>query len=972
MLDAAVVMPSLLPNLAEKAEFSAFSAAVVAGSLPPMSDKMRSSWGALLLVCACGGEPSAPAVPDDGTPLGDALPVDERLALDGLEGPVDAVRDRDGRFHIYATSLADAVLAQGYLVARDRAAQLELLRRVAEGRLTEMLGELDPSLIEVDVGMRHVGLRRTAAEMVALADDDQRRVLDAYASGISQLFARIRAGEHPLSEDLHAVEPEHFTDWNAVDSLAVARLQAWLLSYDADADLSNEALLGDLHAAFDAADPDENVRKRAGIARDYVRFEPPSHAITVPGLDAVGAPPGARETSSSGGAERRAGLARAAQPFARALGRARALLAADGEPGSNNWAVAASRSATGRALLASDPHLSLSSPAVFWPVSLHVEGEDELHAGGIAFPGIPGIILGHNRHVAWGATVSGFDVADVYEETLTADGTAVVYGGQAVALETVEEVIATPTGDVVYPVHIVPHHGPILPTVAGGQVLPLDPAAGALSVRWTGMEASEDLQAILDLLRARSVDEALAALQAFATGSQNWMLADVHGDIGWTTHALVPYRDPRALAWDPDTRDGLLPCRVLPGDGSAEWTGFWPDASVPWAKSPPIGYLATANNDPVGGTLDDDPSDDVQPDGTSGYLACTFDVGFREQRIQQRIEALETVTLDDMSAIQGDAWSPLGDALVPQLLLAIDAAQSESSSPGTRPDLTAVVTDAAYDPSAIAEARILLALWESESGFEAASGIDPSSGEPLALDLVEARAAQATLLFNAWLVRLLPRVLRDETTHAGWPGGTGYDIVSLLHLVSSDPGTLATFDPATSDSALWDDMTTPEIESRQERMIRALLDALAWLAETAGPRDSWRWGAFHTVRFEPQVPLWIALAIPGPGDPIFGDGFPRHGDVFGVDASNFPLRQGAQADITFAYTSGPTQRFVIEMDPAGPRARNALPGGAVWELDHPHFADQAEAWRRNQALDVPFALDDVLGAAEARTLLSPR
>jgi penicillin amidase len=549
----------------------------------------------------------------------------------------------------------------------------------------------------------------------------------------------------------------------------------------------------------------------------------------------------------------------------------------------------------------------------------------------------------------------------------------VIWKGQEVPLETIEERIADGAGgEVIYPVKVVPHHGPIVPTIVGGQVQDPDPAVGALSVRWTGFEPTADLDAVTGLMLARDVDEAREALDAFEVGSQNWMIADTSGNILWSTHSRVPYRDDAALAWDAESATGLLPCLVLPGDGTAEWTGYWADDAVPWRKNPAAGYIATANNDQVGGSLDNDPSNDLQPDGKSGYLACSFDPGFRQGRIQQRIESHDgLLDLDALSSIQGDHHSPLGERLVPGLLLAIGNAELQRTGAASFPDLAEVVADPAYDPELVATVIELLEAWRSEHDYAAESGIAHDDNQPLVASQPEAQAARATLLFNVWLVRFLGRVFNDELARTGRPSGTGHTIAAVLHILEADPPSLATYDAATGDSALFDDLDTPASESRQERMVRALLDAFAWLEDNAGAPDDWRWGSFHTIRFEALAPIFD-LAIPSPSDDVFPRGFPRHGDMHNVDACNYGARRPIDGDIDFSYDSGPTQRFVAELTPDGVRTHNALPGGAVWDKSSPHFADQAELWRRNATHPVPFYLPDVLAAAETRAILRPR
>ena len=922
-------------------------------------------------------KPTPPAGDPFG-PLGDRadLPVDERVSIDNLAAPVDVVRDKDGRPHIYASSFEDAVRVQGYLVAQDRHLQIEFYRRVSEGRLAEILADADASVIDNDIVFRNLGLHRVAKKQYELLGAEEKVLVDAFADGVSQHFRALRNAEAALPPAAFLVPTSAFTDFTGVDALAIARLQSYLLSHSADGELADTISMQTLGTAFpkDATDPKVSVRN--GILRELFDFAPYDPATTTTGYP-MGSPGGKNPAPSPALPDLGARTAR----YREALRKVKDLFAPEGF-GSNNWAVAGSKSGTGHAMLASDPHLTLAAPSIFWPVAMEVTPEnpaERVKVSGLAFPGIPGIILGHNEHIAWGATVAGYDVTDLYAETLTPDAKAVVFEGNNVPVETIDEVIQIQAGEpYTYKVPVVPHHGAILPEIlADHTVAPLDPQKPAISVRWTGDEPTNDLAAILGLLRSKNVDDAKVALDGFQVGAQNWMIADTEGNVLWTSHAKVPRRKPAALAWNPATFTGTIPCLVLPGDGSAEWTDSLPSGLVPWAKNPAAGFLATANNDPIGDSLDGDPSNDTLPDGTPMYLACSWDIGFREGRIQERLAGLDKVTTEDLADIQGDVRSALGSRLTPALIAAIDRAEAERATPGTHPDLATVVADPAYDAAAIGKVRALFTAWGTEANYEAASGIDLDTNEPLpeAGDTaVEARAAQATLVFNAWVVRLVERVMGDELQHAGRPFIPRQQRAkAILAITLKDPSTLPTFDPATNESALWDDMATAEIESKDERIVRALVDALGTLAQDVGPDISeYRWGARHRVRFEAILPVLGQLSIPPLGDPVFPSGFPRHGDNFSVDSSDFSLT--ARLDVTprYDYNFGPTQRLVVEMDPAGPRAWNALPGGAVWDSQSPHFRDQAELWRRNQTRQVPFLLPDVVAAAESRIVVTRR
>lgn len=923
------------------------------------------------------------AAPSDNGPLGDKLPIDSTLSLDSLTGKVDVVRDNWGRPHIYATSVNDALRVEGYLVAADRTMQLEFYRRYAEGRLAEILSNTSATAIDSDIAFRHIGLGRVAqAQWDAMPAGEMRDAMIAFADGVTQAYHKIKSGELHLPPGLAGITPDMFTDWTPVDSLAIGRFQTYLLSYDADADLGYQLFYDAARGTFTAGDPDPAIAKRAGIERDTFLFAPSDPATTTTGYPSLMSKAHHKVTRKAAPRKQGQGALANASGYLAAMRGMRDIFTQAGF-GSNNWAVSAERSATGHPLIASDPHLSLSAPSVFWPVSMDVHGADpaqDLVIGGLAFPGIPGIILGHNEHIAWGATVAGYDVSDAYAETLTADGKSVVYQGKDVALTTVKEVINLQSGaPVTYDVQIVPHHGPLVPTIVNHQVLPPDPAKGAISIRWTGMEPTHEIEAVFDLLHAKDVDEARTALKRFGVGAQNWMIGDTSGHILWTSHANVPVRDQRAFQWDAQKYEGTIPCLVLPGDGTTEWKGYLDDDLVPWAKDPTAGYLATANNDPIGVTLDNDPTNDTLPDGTPMFLSCSFDIGFREGKIQRRIEAHKgPLAPEDLSSIQGDEQSSMGTELTPALLASIERGQDERDNPGKYPDISALVASAEWDPATIKAVHDLLVDWGAQGGYAASSGMNPDDNTPLPASGETAREvanAQATLIFNTWMVRAMDRIFADEIGKMGVTFYRQPKAKAMIRLVKADPATLATFDPQTGDSSIWDDLATPGvIESRHERMLRALLDALADIAKTDGADISkYRWGAHHTITFSALLPFWGTLSIPPVNDAVFGaTGFPRHGDSFSVDASDFSFA-GIVGTLNYAYSAGPTQRFVIDLDPAGPKAVNALPGGVIWNSApaNKHFRDEAELWRRNQTHPVPFSLTEVIAAKESRTLISP-
>jgi penicillin amidase len=921
-------------------------------------------------------------------PLGDdSVPITDNVSVTGLGGPVDAVRDEYGMVHIYATSVTDALRVMGYQMGRDRHVQIELIRRTAEGRMAEAFGDLSPGLIDDDINARTIGLYRVAQTMCSQLDPNgpERQAIDAFADGISQFYARLQSGDEALPHAIVGFSLSNFTPWTCADTLAIARLQSEALSFDAGSDIDRQNSLDSAQSIFVSTSSDPEIKKRVGLERDMLRFAPLDPTLVLPG----GFPNDTAHTQDFTVQKTKPrkitsrlvlppALADTVKGWQAAEHSINRIFGDLTTRGSNNWVIGPGMSADGHAIVSSDPHLSLSAPSVFWMVHLSVHappGKDasqDLEVAGLAFPGIPVVILGENTHVAWGATVTGYDVTDVYQEKLSADGSTVTFNSQQVAIQKVHETINVKGGSPVeYDVLVVPHHGPIIPNIQNHAVVAPDPQKGALSYRWTGLDPSKEVTAINNLQRATSVEDVRTALRDFGVGSQNWVSADDQGNIFYTSQSRVPKRAPGAVAWDASKYQGTLPMFVLPGDGSAEWAGGdLEEAYVPHVKNPAQGFVASANADQVGVTLDNDPSNDKLPNGDPVYIGGDFDLGFRVGRITERLKTLgHPATPDDMASIQADVHSPFGSMLAPKLAAAITAAEAERTTPGSHADLTAIVADARYAAANVSEITAWLSAWQTAS-YAAESGMNPDDNTPLTDATMT--PSQATLLFETWLARMGMLTFDDEIKKLGTSVN---EVPRMLAYIwtAQDPSKLATFDAATGESALFDDMTTTTVTETSEQLaITALLDALDDLNGKYGTdRAKWRWGMPHTLSFDALVPLWGGLSIPATGDPVFPKGFPRHGDLHTVDVANYGSHPSSLASIDFTYGSGPTQRFVADVQSPAPVSKNALPGGNVWDNGSPYFRNEAERWRRNQNRPVWIQKADVIKDAKERIAYDP-
>jgi penicillin amidase len=460
-----------------------------------------------------------------------------------------------------------------------------------------------------------------------------------------------------------------------------------------------------------------------------------------------------------------------------------------------------------------------------------------------------------------------------------------------------------------------------------------------LSVAYTGYEVTQEVRAILGVDASKSMKEAYAALQKdFKFGGFNWVVGDDQGHFGWNEVNRIPRR-----------AAGSEPWKVMPGDGSAEWGVDLPFEWIPHAFDPDQGFLATANNDPLGITANNDPMGSAPMlDGAPVYIGADYDPGTRVGRITKRLMAQPKFTVDDLQSIQADTISELAQALEPTLLDAAKALKEELAAPGTHPELTAVATGASAAVKAQLQGAIdTLTAWT----FDTPAGDDGSTDAQLT-------DSRAQVIYAHWVGFFFQRALGDE--YGVINDSYGGALFRLLVAMCNAPDKLMTSKEANGDSILFDDLNTAEIEGKREIAAQALALALDKIVQRLGSdTGKWRWGTIHTLALEPLLPI-DSLRVPLASDPTFPGGFPRHGDDGTVDVGD----RGFSTD-DFSYAHGPNLRFVADLTPEGPKARNALPGGEVFDPTSPHYRDFMELWRTNQSYDYPFAANDVVTAANA-------
>jgi penicillin amidase len=517
---------------------------------------------------------------------------DERFVVRGLTAPVEILVDHWGVPHVYASTTYDAFFAQGFNVARVRLWQIDLWRRRGLGLLSEVFGSVH---VERDRAARLFLYRRDMhAEWIAYGSDTKRAVT-AFVDGVNEYVELTERDPDLLPEEFRWMNYKP-SFWSPED---VARIRSHGLHYNV-----------------------ENEVKRAIVLRDFgprVEFlrrrpEPPRDVVVPEGLDL------------SLISEDVLGVYELAKSPVAFCGDP-SVATSDGNPeGSNNWAVSPERTATGRPILANDPHRTQSVPSLRYVAHLCAPGMDVIGAGE---PALPGISIGHNGRVAFGLTIFPIDQEDLYVyETNPDDSTEYRYQGRWEPMEVDKQLLAIKGGEPLEVELRFTRHGPVIYEDPDRRV------AFALRAAWLEPGTAPYLGS-MDYMQAKNWDEFLAAMNRWGAPGENQVYADVEGNIGWKPAGLIPIRP----NWD-----GLLP---VPGDGRYEWGGFLDMDQLPVELNPSRGWVATANEM------------NLPEDYPHGERKVSFEwyAPFRHQRIAEVLTEKSNLTLEDLVDLQTDYLS---------------------------------------------------------------------------------------------------------------------------------------------------------------------------------------------------------------------------------------------------------------------------------------------------------------------------
>jgi penicillin G amidase len=812
------------------------------------------------------------------------------MNVKGVDSQADVYRDQMGIPHIYASNLHDLFFAQGYVHAQDRFWQMDFWRHIGSARLSEMFGE---SQVETDAFLRTLGWRQIAETEWENLTPESKAILQAYTEGVNAYLAdhsgtalSLEYGVLKLINPGYVVEP-----WTPVNSLTWGKAMAWDLRGNIEEEIERSILLKTLT-------PEQ-------VDELYPPY-PSDHPVIVPGIGDF--------TNSS---NPRMDYTKKMQPvlglsimenIKNNFASLDSILGPSGaEIGSNNWAVSGARTATGKPLIANDPHLSIQMPSIWYQIDLHCKPKSDAcpyEMGGFSFAGVPGVIIGHNDQIAWAFTNVGPDVMDLYIEKANPENpNQYEVNGKWVDMTLREETIKVAGGDPVTIMVRATRHGPVVSdtyepllqtvkTVEGATpVKPYTEQAGiplpdpyVVSLRWTALEPGSVFEAIWGFDNARNWDEFREAARGFAVPAQNLLYADTAGNIAYQMPGNIPIRK---------NGDGRLP---VPGwTDDYEWTGYIPFDELPYQVNPPSGYIVTANNQ-------------VPPNDYPYLVTTDWDYGFRAARIADMIvNAPSPINIAYIQKMQGDDKNLNAETIAPLLLqLKVD------------------------DPK-LDEARNVLIGWDYNDTMD----------------------SQQAGFFERYWWFLLSDTFNDQLpeNHAAAGGNRWYEVIRKI---VNQP-----------DSAWWDDVTTKDkVETRDDIFAKALADSVENLNKYYGsdPAKWPMWGDLHTATFRNQTLGKSGIA---PIEALFNRGpFPTSGGESIVNATGWDV--GDSFEVNWL----PSMRMIVDLSNLN-NSVTVHTTGQSGHAYSKHYIDMADLWRNIQYYPMWWAEQSIIDNSEGHLRLVP-
>ncbi len=769
---------------------------------------------------------------------------DTALELQGLRAPVTIYYDEYAVAHIEADNEDDLFFAQGFVHARERLWQMDISRRAAKGELAEILGE--PALT-FDKLFRTIGLRRLADSLwrTSMLSEESRRALLAYSKGVNAYLQQVREKKAslPIEFDILQYEP---AEWKPEDCLAIVRLMGWELNIAWHIDVA----LADVTAKV-------GYEKALSLYPDYPKHKPTIVPFTVDSL---------KKMANVLNALHRAD--KAYREFSGTLG---------SHIGSNSWAVTRSKSATGKAILANDPHLGFLAPARWYELQLYCERAG-INAAGCSLPGVPFIVLGKTDDIAWGLTNMMIDDCDFF----------VSLDSSETFQEMFEEIKVK--GGITVPLKVrLSKHGVVIPNdIYAGYQGSSSPLLGSyvISMKWTGLEQSDEARTFLELLKAKNWQDFRNALRHYALPGQNFLYADCEGNIGYQAAGKLPIRR--------DQQGFLLRNASKP---EQDWQGYVPFEELPSLYNPSTDMIVTANNK-------------IMPDSYKYYISSLWEPPSRAERITELLQSKDKFTSSDFERMQLDVVSPHAREMLPFLLSAL---ASDSLPEHQKPIQFLRNWNADFTESSIA--ATIYAQWFKQL---LRNTLRDELGEELFQNYLS--------LVNA-PTRVMAKLLADSTLITELRDSLMVQVVRY--------------------NSWFDNVQTPEIETRDDIVRKSFDEAVAILRKELGENEAeWQWGKVHQLTVRHVFGQKAKDGSENSLGKIFNLGaFKTAGSSTTINNGEYHYRTSDSTGLALIDASqklGASSRRVIDFSEKN--FRSILPGGNSGHVMSAHYSDQLPLW----------------------------
>lgn len=780
-------------------------------------------------------------------------PSSGEIAVSGLKSPVKIYFDKYAVPHVLAQNEDDIFFTQGYLHARDRLWQMDLTRRVAEGRLSEIFGS---STLNFDRLFRTIGIYRFAYNWYNNISPKSKQILTAYTSGVNK-FIETHFDNLPVEFDALNYRPEQ---WKPEHSLMLARMMAW----DLNIAWYTDYIIGEL------------VNK-TGLEKTSEIF--PDSNITIYRKPLPEVEKDSISGNETGSIEKYQLVAALGKDFFETNEEYRNFLGIEGSHiGSNSWVVSSQKSITGKPILANDPHLALQAPSRWY--EMYLKGGD-VDVQGMSFPGIPTVVIGSNKFIAWGLTNLMNDDNDfIILKRDSIAGNKYVYESRSYDMDSLKEKIFVKDSlESEYTVWLTK----VGPVVSGLNIRGFadfkqkseDPYMGKLmTFRWTGYELSDELNCFYGINTSKNWDDFRIALKSFGTPAQNFTYADVYGNIGYQSAGKIPIRK---------TNDNNS--YIYPNDTELEWTGFIDFERMPNVYNPQSGYIVTANTNPFT-WLTAESSKEKAPD--KFYISYLWESDSRYKRISNFLRSRTLFDMDDFRLLQNNVESPYASALAQHLVKA-------------------------YDSLIINDENIK---WCVER-FRNWNG-EMKTGESIGS------------VYNVFLVYLLKNIYEDEL---------GKDVFKNFLIVQNIPYRSLELILNQDDNPWFDNVNTAKREYKNEILRRSLEQAIEFLKVKFTNQDinTWHWGQIHNIKF--RHPLGLVEAL----DKTFNIGpYDIGGDQTTVNNTEYSFNQVIE-DGKFPVIIGASMRRIVSLSAIEhPLSINST--GQSGQPGNDHYSDQARMW----------------------------